>query len=97
MGDGHSKSLMGVIADCLRSQSCHAMTIGDKKAGDIMTSPVITVREHAVLSEITKLLTENNINRVPVVDEKGCIVGIISRGDIVRASLGNQIESSKAG
>jgi CBS domain-containing protein len=62
-----------------------------------MTSPVITVREHAVLSEITKLLTENNINRVPVVDEKGCIVGIISRGDIVRASLGNQIESSKAG
>ena len=86
MGDRRAKNLMGVIADCLKNRGCFAMTIREKNAEDIMISPVITVQEDTALMEITAVLTENNINRVPVVDRKKCLIGIVSRGDIVRAS-----------
>jgi len=89
MGDGRTRSLMGVVSNCVRNQGCFAMTIREQKAADIMTSPVNTVREDTVLREISAVLTENNINRVPVVDREGHLVGIVSRADIVRASLAN--------
>jgi CBS domain-containing membrane protein len=87
MGDRASKSLMGVIADCIKNQSCFAMTIREKKAEDIMTAPVVTVGEDATLRQITTVLAESSINRVPVVDSRGCLVGIISRADIIRVSF----------
>ncbi len=87
MGDRTAKSLMGVIADCIRNHCCIAMTIRDGKAADIMTSPAITVDEQATLRQITAILTEKAINRVPVVDSQGRLVGIVSRADIVRISF----------
>ena len=87
MGDRRAKSLMEIIADCVKNQGCLAMTIRKQKAEDIMTAPVITVQEDTILMEITAALKENNINRVPVVDPKGCLVGIVSRADIVLASF----------
>ncbi len=87
MGDRTAKSLMEVIADCINNQCCFAMTIREKNAEDIMTTPVITVHEDATLRQITTVLAKNNINRVPVVDSQGCLVGIVSRADIVRVSF----------
>lgn len=87
MGDRRAKSLMAVVADCVRNRGCLAMTIRDQRAGDIMTAPAITVPEDATLLVITTALTENGINRVPVVDLAGVLTGIVSRADVVRASL----------
>jgi CBS domain-containing membrane protein len=87
MGDCRSKSMMGLIADCIKNRGCAAMTIRGQTAGDIMTVPAITVREDAVLGAITSLLTAHNINRVPVVDRNGLLTGIVSRADIVRISF----------
>jgi CBS domain-containing membrane protein len=87
MGDRRARSLMGIIAECVNNRSCLAMTIRDQKAEDIMTFPVISIPEDAVLKTITDTLTENGINRVPVVDANGCLTGIVSRADIVRISF----------
>ena len=87
MGDRTAKSLMEVISDCINNQGCFAMTIREKNAEDIMTAPVITVHEDATLRQITTVLAKKNINRVPVVDSQGCLVGIVSRADIVRVSF----------
>ncbi|HEY6073234.1 MAG TPA: CBS domain-containing protein, partial [Anaerolineales bacterium] len=84
MGDHTAKSLMGVIADCLKNQGCFAMTIREKKAEDIMTSPAVTVSPEDSLMQIKAVLKGNSINRVPVVDSQGHLAGIISRADIVR-------------
>jgi CBS domain-containing protein len=86
MGSRSAKSLMGIIADCIKNETCFAMTIREQKAEDIMTSPVITVSMEATLRQITTILTEKNINRLPVVDSQRRLVGIVSRGDIVRVS-----------
>ncbi len=51
-----------------------------------MTSPAITVSEETAVNEIAGILTEKNINRVPVINPDGVLTGIVSRADIVRAS-----------
>ena len=85
MGPPGTASFMTVIAQCLKSKGCLALPIIKKKAEDIMSSPPISVEENASISDITKIFTEKNINRVPVVDKGGRLVGIVSRGDIIPA------------
>jgi CBS domain-containing membrane protein len=87
MGAEEPKSLMGVIAECLQNKGCLAVTIRAQRAEDLMTSPAITVREDTILIEISNKFIEKKINRVPVVDQQGKLLGIVSRADIVRASL----------
>ena len=55
-----------------------------KKVKDIMSSPVITVSPDTTVKKIAMILDEKRIKRVPVVDEANKLVGIVSRGDIIR-------------
>lgn len=52
---------------------------------DFMTSPAITVRPDADVREAARIIDEKRIKRLPVVDEEGTLVGIISRADLVKA------------
>ena len=52
------------------------------KAQDIMTREVITVRADTTVDEIAHLLDEHHIGSVPVVDEEGHVVGIVSESDL---------------
>jgi len=49
---------------------------------DWMTKDVITISPHTTLPEAHKIMTEQLIRRLPVVDKKGKLVGIVTRGDI---------------
>lgn len=51
-----------------------------------MTTDVIAVTPETSLLKLSKLMRDNSIRRVPVVDEKGCLVGIISDRDVRDAS-----------
>lgn len=51
---------------------------------DVMTEDVITVEEDALIEDIATLMMEKNVSRLPVVKEEK-LVGLITRGDIVRA------------
>lgn len=53
-------------------------------ASDIMTTNVITVKKETPLSELAEILTKNNINGVPVVDDEGLLIGIICESDLIR-------------
>ena len=54
-------------------------------AKDIMTGPLITIDPNADLNEAAKLMADNNINRLPVM-EGDKLVGLISSTDIVKAN-----------
>ncbi|MGC2081182.1 MAG: CBS domain-containing protein [Xanthobacteraceae bacterium] len=56
------------------------------KARDVMTSPVITVKPTTSVKEVAELFLERRISAVPVVDDQGEIVGIVSEGDLVHRS-----------
>ncbi|HUJ16714.1 MAG TPA: CBS domain-containing protein [Nitrospirota bacterium] len=53
--------------------------------GQVMSFPPITSKADDDVSEVAKLLDERRIKRLPVVDDEGRLIGIISRADIVRA------------
>jgi CBS domain-containing protein len=49
-----------------------------------MSTPAITVDPEATVPMAAKLLARHHIKRLPVVDERGRLVGIVSRGDLLR-------------
>lgn len=52
--------------------------------GDVMSTPPITIRAEADIREAAHILENHRIKRLPVVDEFGRLIGVISRADIVR-------------
>ncbi|MBB3265961.1 CBS domain-containing protein [Azospirillum sp. OGB3] len=54
------------------------------QAKDVMTSPVITVSLDTPVPDIAELLLTHRISGLPVVDQDGRAVGIISEGDLLR-------------
>jgi len=55
------------------------------KVGDVMGFPPITSKADDDIGEVAKILDARRIKRLPVVDDEGKLIGIISRADIVRA------------
>ncbi len=80
-------TFMGVVAECLKGKTCLTIPVRRKNAEDIMNSPPVTVDEDTSIMEIANIFSEKNINRVPVIDEKGNLRGIVSRADILQSSL----------
>jgi CBS domain-containing protein len=62
---------------------------------DVMTSPAITVAPDAVVREAARLMRVRGVKRLPVVDAGGTLVGIVSRGDIVRIFLRSDAEIAR--
>ena len=52
------------------------------QARDVMVSPVITVGKSATVRDVAKILLEKRISAVPVVDDAGKVVGIVTEGDL---------------
>ena len=61
------------------------------RAHQIMTRRVITIATRAPIVEAANTMLQNHISGLPVVDETGKLVGIISQGDFIRrAEIGTQ-------
>jgi len=57
---------------------------GDMKAMDVMVRDVITVRPDDEVAVAIKLLAEHDVSALPVVDDGGKVVGVISEADLMR-------------
>jgi CBS domain-containing membrane protein len=81
-------NFMSLVASCLKSKGCVALPIKKQTAGDLMSAPAVTVGPDTSVKEIAALFTAQGINRVPVTDAAGRLLGIVSRGDLVKAAMG---------
>jgi CBS domain-containing protein len=54
------------------------------KAADVMTTEVITVTPESSIGDAAKLMLQYRISGLPVVDQKGELVGIVTEGDFLR-------------
>jgi CBS domain-containing protein len=60
-------------------------------AGEVMNhDPVVTIAPDKPLSEAAKLMHDRNVQRLPVVDGAGHVIGILTRGDIIREMAAQQ-------
>lgn len=82
-------SFMSIVADCLQgSKGCAAINVRKGMAADIMSTPAITIKEDASLAEIATTMSTRGVNRLPVVArEHDVVVGIVTRGDLVRTHM----------
>jgi CBS-domain-containing membrane protein len=56
-------------------------------AGELMTSPAITIGAQATIPAAARLMNSSHVRRLPVVDEKGHLAGIVSRRDLLTVFL----------
>lgn len=54
-------------------------------AGDFMTAHPICINKDVDLSDAAKLMTRHNISGLPVLDNSGKLVGIVTKSDLIRA------------
>jgi CBS domain-containing protein len=77
---------VGFITD--RDICCRTVAKGlnplEMKANECMTSPAFTVSQDASIDEVINLMSEKQIRRLPVVDEKGSCCGMIAQADLVK-------------
>ena len=53
------------------------------KAKDIMTKEVITVRQDTPIRDLAEILWKNRISGVPVLDEDGAVVSVVTESDLI--------------
>jgi CBS domain-containing protein len=56
-------------------------------AADVMTTPAITIRTDARLTDAARLMHGRNVRQLVVVDDRGKIAGILSRSDVLQVFL----------
>ena len=56
-------------------------------AGELMTSPAIVIGPDATVPAAARLMTAHHVQRLPVTDENGKLVGIVSRRDLISVFL----------
>lgn len=76
----------------LRSSARRSRRLGGSRppaltAGELMTSPVIVIGPHATVPAAARLMTEHHVQRLPVTNENGKLVGIVSRRDLISVFL----------
>jgi CBS-domain-containing membrane protein len=80
-------NFMTIVSKCLQAGGCISLPVRTPTAKEIMSAPAVTVSTDTPLLEISRLLAEKRINRLPVTDPDGRLLGIVARSDIVNATL----------
>ena len=90
--DEVSMKPVGVVTD--RDIICRTVAEGrnprEMTAGDCMSSPVVTVTPETSVDDCCNTMEENQIRRVPVVDEEGGCCGMVAQADIARKGSEHQ-------
>ena len=79
--ESEPQGMPGMIAGLLRRKE-HEKARGTT-AGDLMTSPPVTVTPDDTLERAARLMYTRKVKRLPVLDESGHLVGIIGRSDLL--------------
>lgn len=86
---------LGVVTD--RDITCRTVAEGknplELTAKDCMSSPVVTVTPDTSVDDCCKVMEENQVRRVPVVDESGACCGMVSQADV--AERGSKEETAE--
>ncbi|MDN3027815.1 CBS domain-containing protein [Streptomyces sp. S.PB5] len=60
---------------------------GSVTAGELMTSPALTVGPGETLAQAARTMARARVKRLPVVDDTGRLTGVVSRADLLKVFL----------
>lgn len=58
-----------------------------RTAGALMTSPAITVLSGTTVTAAARCMDDESVKRLPVIDDLGRLIGVVSRGDLLKVHL----------
>ncbi len=85
MGFGFNPSFMQIATHCLHDKSCMIKNLHDRTVAEIMTRPALSGSPEMTIGSISTTFTDRQINRLPIIDKEGLIVGIVTRTDLAQA------------
>ena len=79
----------GIVSerDVARGLHDHGAALLAEPVSSVMTAQVHTCPPQASVHDLAQTMTDHRVRHVPVVDEDGALVGIVSIGDVVKARL----------
>lgn len=89
--------IAGIVSerDIVAALPIHFHELGRLHVRDIMTVNVTTCTPHATVAELMNLMTERRIRHVPVVNDAGELISIISIGDVVKSHV-SELDSERS-
>ena len=81
---GHADGLHLLDSGRKRSERAKASAL---LARDLMTSPAVAIGPLALVTEAARLMHDRKVKRLPVIDKDGLLIGIVTRGDLLRIFL----------
>ena len=80
------RTIAGIISerDIVRTLADFAGEVSNLKVREIMTTTVTTCSAEDSVEELMSLMTQHKFRHVPVVDEDGALVAVVSIGDLVK-------------
>ena len=83
-GETAGAGMQGMVARA-RALGDPASVAISRTAGEAMSSPAVTIGPDETVARAAALIADRDVNRLPVVDEDGRLVGIVARADVVLA------------
>jgi CBS domain-containing protein len=80
------KEIKGIVTerDIVRRAVAKGIDVKKEKLGKIMTRGVVTVSPELEIEKAAKLMVREKVKKLPVIDKKGILIGIISEDDMSR-------------
>lgn len=66
--------------------------VKEEEVGGVMSKKVVTASPDAGLGEIARTMQKHEINRTPIVDEEGKLLGLVARADVIEGFWGEERE-----
>jgi len=90
---GTAGDLVGIVSerDVVRAMASNSRAV-ESTVASLMTTEVVTVSYDAAVADVMRLMTERRFRHLPVLDEEGTLIGLISIGDVVK----NRIDELEA-
>jgi CBS domain-containing protein len=64
---------------------------------DLMTPDVLAARPDQTLGEVARLMIEKDVRAIPVVDDAGSLMGMVSHRELLRYLIPNYLQKTKSG
>lgn len=92
---GTNGDLVGIVSerDVVKAMAGNP-SIMDATVASLMTSDVVTVSADAAVADVMRLMTERRFRHLPVLDDDGELIGLVSIGDVVKNRM-DELETER--
>jgi len=86
------ETLVGILSerDYARKVILQGKSSKEMQVRDLMTERVVVVTVHRTIQECMALMTEKHFRHLPIVNDAGAVIGIVSNRDLVREIISDQ-------